>query len=183
MQTVKILITGPFNAGKTTFIKTISEISVVSTEKSITDETKTMKPETTVAMDFGKITIDKKLALYLFGTPGQERFDFMWETLSEGMLGYVLMIDITRNKSIDEAINIIDFFRKLSNVPYVIALNKSDQNKNSIAESALRKKLTIEDQVPIIHCNSLKKNSVKEVLLKLLYLILDSVNDKKKVNS
>ncbi|OQY82766.1 MAG: GTP-binding protein, partial [Chloroflexi bacterium UTCFX4] len=87
MQTVKMVITGPFSAGKTEFIGSISEIAVVRTERKITDETRAVKAQTTVAMDFGRITIDKDLVLYLFGTPGQRRFDFMWEILSEGMLG------------------------------------------------------------------------------------------------
>jgi len=82
MQTVKMVVTGPFSAGKTEFIRTVSEIDVVSTERKITDETKSVKEATTVAMDFGRITVDEDLVLYLFGTPGQKRFDFMWEILS-----------------------------------------------------------------------------------------------------
>ena len=96
MQTVKMVITGPFNAGKTAFISSVSEIEVVSTEREITDETSQIKPKTTVAMDFGRITIDEDLILYLFGTPGQKRFDFMWEILSEGMLGFVVLVDSIR---------------------------------------------------------------------------------------
>ena len=79
MQTVKMVVTGPFNAGKTEFISSVSEIDVVSTERQITDETSRTKEQTTVAMDFGRITVDEDLVLYLFGTPGQKRFDFMWE--------------------------------------------------------------------------------------------------------
>src|SRR6476660_9511141 len=90
---VKIVVTGPFSAGKSTLIRTISEITVLSTEKDITDETKSRKAETTVAMDFGRITIDKDQVLYLFGTPGQDRFDFMWEIRGEGMIGYILLLD------------------------------------------------------------------------------------------
>ena len=85
-QAVKIVVTGPFAAGKTTLIRTISEITVLSTERGISDSTRSRKAETTVAMDFGRITIDRDLVLYLFGTPGQDRFDFMWEILGEGML-------------------------------------------------------------------------------------------------
>src|SRR3984885_1511919 len=105
-QAVKIVVTGPFSAGKSTLIRTISEITVLSTEKDITDETKARKSETTVAMDFGRITIDKDLVLYLFGTPGQDRFDFMWEILGEGMIGYVLLVDSSRPESLDEAASI-----------------------------------------------------------------------------
>jgi len=78
MQTVKMVVTGPFNAGKTEFIRSVSEIDVVSTERRITTEAERVKNSTTVAMDFGRITVDDDLVLYLFGTPGQKRFDFMW---------------------------------------------------------------------------------------------------------
>jgi hypothetical protein len=90
MQTVKIVVTGPFSSGKTEFIQSISEIDVVSTERKISLESEKIKNATTVAMDFGRITIDKELVLYMFGTPGQRRFDFMWEILSEGMLGFIV---------------------------------------------------------------------------------------------
>ena len=101
---VKIVVTGPFAAGKTTLIRPISEITVLSTEKAVSDgEVAQSKTDTTVAMDFGRITIDRDLVLYLFGTPGQDRFDFMWEILSEGMLGYVLLVDAARPESLDLA--------------------------------------------------------------------------------
>ena len=87
MQTVKMVVTGPFNAGKTEFIRSVSEIDVVSTERKISSEAERVKETTTVAMDFGRITVDDDLVLYLFGTPGQKRFDFMWEILSEGHAG------------------------------------------------------------------------------------------------
>ena len=87
MQTVKMVVTGPFSAGKTEFIQSVSEIDVVSTERKISSAAeRSVKESTTVAMDFGRITVDEDLVLYLFGTPGQKRFDFMWEILSEGML-------------------------------------------------------------------------------------------------
>ena len=85
MQAVKMVITGPFSSGKTQFIQAVSEIDVVSTERKISSDAEKIKDSTTVAMDFGRITVDDELVLYLFGTPGQKRFDFMWEILSEGM--------------------------------------------------------------------------------------------------
>ncbi len=103
MQTVKMVVTGPFNAGKTEFIRSVSEIDVVSTERKISSEAERVKETTTVAMDFGRITVDNDLVLYLFGTPGQKRFDFMWEILSEGMLGFVVMVDSTRPETFREA--------------------------------------------------------------------------------
>src|SRR5215213_7895804 len=117
-QAVKVVVTGPFSAGKTTLIRTISEITVLSTERGITDSTRARKAETTVAMDFGRITIDRDLVLYLFGTPGQERFDFMWEILGEGMLGYVLLLDSSRPESLAEAVGILDAFRRMARVPF-----------------------------------------------------------------
>jgi signal recognition particle receptor subunit beta len=107
MHTVKMVVTGPFNAGKTEFIRSVSEIDVVSTERKISAPAEKVKETTTVAMDFGRITVDEDLVLYLFGTPGQKRFDFMWEILSEGMLGFVVMIDSTRPETFREARSIM----------------------------------------------------------------------------
>ena len=103
MQTVKMVVTGPFSAGKTEFIQSVSEIDVVSTERKISSAAeRSVKEATTVAMDFGRITVDEDLVLYLFGTPGQKRFDFMWEILSEGMLGFIVMVDSTRPETFRE---------------------------------------------------------------------------------
>ncbi|MFN3983291.1 MAG: FGGY-family carbohydrate kinase [Caldilinea sp.] len=111
MQTVKMVVTGPFSAGKTAFIRSVSEIDVVSTERKISSEAERVKETTTVAMDFGRITVDDDLVLYLFGTPGQRRFDFMWEILSEGMLGFIVMVDSTRPETFREARSILQTFR------------------------------------------------------------------------
>ena len=114
MQTVKMVVTGPFSAGKTEFIQSVSEIDVVSTERKISSMAeRSVKEATTVAMDFGRITVDEDLVLYLFGTPGQKRFDFMWEILSEGMLGFIVMVDSTRPETFREARSILETFRAL----------------------------------------------------------------------
>ena len=173
-QAVKIVVTGPFAAGKTTLIRTISEITVLSTERGITDDTKARKAETTVAMDFGRITIDRDLVLYLFGTPGQERFDFMWEILGEGMLGYVMLIDASRPETYAEALNILEAFRRMARVPFVIALNRTD-GLDARSENELRDALQLSDGVPIVPCDATDKESVKTVLLALLYSVLDEI--------
>jgi uncharacterized protein len=173
-QAVKVVVTGPFAAGKTTLIRTISEITVLSTERSITDSTKARKNETTVAMDFGRITIDRDLVLYLFGTPGQERFDFMWEILGEGMLGYVLLVDAERDDSLAESIGILEAFRRMARVPYVVALNRADA-LDPEAEERLRDVLQLAPEIPILPCDATDKESVKGVLLALLYAVLDEV--------
>jgi small GTP-binding protein len=173
-QAVKIVVTGPFAAGKTTLIRTISEITVLSTERGITDETRSRKAETTVAMDFGRITIDRELVLYLFGTPGQERFDFMWEILGEGMLGYVLLVDSTRPETFTEALGILDAFRTMARVPFVVAVNRA-QGLDPAEEERLRQTLRLDPGVPIVPCDATDKDSVKSVLLALLYSVLDDI--------
>ncbi len=172
---VKIVVTGPFSAGKTTLIRTISEITVLSTEKDITDHTKSRKAETTVAMDFGRITIDRDLVLYLFGTPGQDRFDFMWEILGEGMLGYILLVDASRQDSLDEAVGILEAFRKMARVPFVVALNRSP-GVSASDESKVRDVLGLDDEVAVVGCDATDRESVKAVLLALLYSVVDSLD-------
>jgi uncharacterized protein len=175
MQTVKMVVTGPFNAGKTEFIRSVSEIDVVSTERKITTSPeRTIKEATTVAMDFGRITVDDELVLYLFGTPGQKRFDFMWEILSEGMLGFIVMVDSTRPETFREARSILQTFRAYAPTPYVVAANKQDMNDAWDPED-LRHALRIEPGVKFLSCVATDRNSVKSVLLELLYCILDEM--------
>ena len=174
-QAVKIVVTGPFSAGKTTLIRTISEITVLSTEKDITDATRSRKAETTVAMDFGRITIDRDLVLYLFGTPGQDRFDFMWEILGEGMLGYILLVDSSRPDSLEEAVGILAAFRKMARVPFVVALNRS-AGIDQAEETNVRAALELGDEVPVVPCDATDRESVKAVLLALLYSVVDQID-------
>jgi signal recognition particle receptor subunit beta len=178
MQTVKMVVTGPFNSGKTSFIGSVSEIPVVHTERKITDSTRNVKEQTTVAMDFGRITIDKDLALYLFGTPGQKRFDFMWEILSEGMLGFVVLVDSARPETFREARRILDTFRGYSPTPFVIAANKQDDEDAWPAED-LRIALGLGREVRVLPCIATKKENVKSVLLELLYVILENAPEEK----
>ena len=173
---VKIVVTGPFSAGKTTLIRTISEITVLSTEKDITDATRSRKAETTVAMDFGRITIDRDLVLYLFGTPGQDRFDFMWEILGEGMLGYVVLVDSSRPDSLQESVGILEAFRKMAPVPFVVALNRSD-GLDPAEEDTVRRVLALDDEVPVVPCDATDRESVKAVLLALLYTVVDAIEE------
>jgi small GTP-binding protein len=172
---VKIVVTGPFSAGKTTLIRTISEITVLSTEKDISDHTRSRKAETTVAMDFGRITIDRDLVLYLFGTPGQDRFDFMWEILGEGMLGYILLVDSSREDSLEEAVGILAAFRKMARVPFVVALNRAAGIDPS-DEEKVRSVLELGEDVPVVPCDATDRESVKSVLLALLYSVVDQID-------
>jgi len=174
MQTVKMVITGPLSSGKTEFIRSISEIEVVATERDITSPAEQVKDQTTVAMDFGRITVDDDLVLYLFGTPGQRRFDFMWEILAEGMLGFVVMVDSSKPETFREAKSILETFRAYAPTPYVVAANKQD-HPDAWSPEDLRIALRIEEGVKLLPCVAKDKESVKNVLLELLYSILEDM--------
>ena len=173
-QTVKIVVTGPFNAGKTELIRSISEINVVDTEKKVTGDEEKIKNATTVAMDFGRITVDNDLVLFLFGTPGQKRFDFMWEILSEGMLGFIVMVDSTRPETFREARIILETFRAYAPTPYIVVANKQDLPEAWSIED-IRLALRLDPAIKLLPCVALKKSSVKTVLLELLYAILEEM--------
>ena len=174
MQTVKMVITGPFSAGKTEFIQSVSEIDVVSTERKISSDAERVKEDTTVAMDFGRITVDDDLVLYLFGTPGQRRFDFMWEILSEGMLGFIVLVDSVRPETFREAKHILEVFKSYASTPYVVAANKQDL-PDAWTPDDVRIALKIEKDVKVLGCVARDKETVKEVLLELLYSILENM--------
>jgi uncharacterized protein len=174
-QTLKIVVTGPFNAGKTELIRSVSEIDVVNTEKKVTSEVEKVKAATTVAMDFGRITVDNDLVLFLFGTPGQKRFDFMWEILSEGMLGFIVLVDSTRPETFREARTILETFRAYAPTPYIVVANKQDCPEAWSVED-IRVALRLDPSIKLLPCVAKKKNSVKTVLLELLYAILEEMD-------
>ncbi|MCA9983507.1 MAG: ATP/GTP-binding protein [Anaerolineales bacterium] len=180
MQAVKMVVTGPFAAGKTAFIGAVSEIDVVSTERKISSAAEQVKESTTVAMDFGRITVDDDLVLYLFGTPGQRRFDFMWEILSEGMLGFIVLVDSTRPETFREAKRILETFQSYANTPFVVAANKQD-HEDAWEPEDLRIILRLDPDVKVLPCVSIDKESVKNALLELLYSILDQLDEQEKV--
>ncbi len=169
MMKAKILITGAFNAGKTTFIQSISEIDTVYTDKKMLNS----EEVTTVAMDFGRITVDQDLSLYLFGTPGQERFDFMWDILGEDIIGFVLLVDSVK-PDVDSSSKILEFFAEQADVPFVVACTKQDQ-AHSLAIETIRKALQL-DNVPVLPCVATDKESVRKVLLTLLHQILQRIS-------
>ncbi|MGD8717870.1 MAG: ATP/GTP-binding protein [Candidatus Zixiibacteriota bacterium] len=173
---VKILITGDVGAGKTEFIRTISEIDIVSTDRRTSDEYRELKDETTVAMDFGRLTVDEELVLHLFGTPGQVRFDFMWEILSMGMLGYIILFDSSRPDTSPSTRRIIDFFEELGNVPFVIAANKQDL-EGALSPEDVSYILALDGKrpIPVLPCRANDRGDVKRVLLQLFHEIAAGV--------
>jgi len=173
IKKIKVVIAGPFAAGKTQFINTVSEIKTVRTERRTQQlSEKSVKDYTTVAMDFGKVRIDDEHELYLFGTPGQFRFDFMWEILGEGALGIIILVDSTDPTTFHEARKIINFFQSRFPVPIVVGANKQDlPNAWSPEDVRIALDINEEEGIPVIPVSAIDKESVKNTLLTLFEII------------
>jgi signal recognition particle receptor subunit beta len=174
-QALKILIAGGFGAGKTTMVSSISEISPLRTEEVLTsagaahDDLSGVesKRTTTVAMDFGRITLNPMLVLYLFGTPGQERFLFLWDELATGSLGAVVLADTRR---LADSFPVIDYFERRK-TPFLVAVNCFDGMRTHSA-TQVRQALDLEQHVPVVLCDARERDSVKDVLITLIEHVL-----------
>jgi signal recognition particle receptor subunit beta len=173
---VKLVIAGGFGVGKTTAVAAISEIEPLSTEAEMTSvavgvDDASLVPQkrtTTVALDFGCITIDRSLKLYLFGTPGQERFGFLWDDLSDGALGALVIVDARR---LDDCYPAVDYFERLK-VPFAVAVNMFDGHLPYDLDS-VRWALTVPDDVPVVAFDARDRISVRDALLVVLDRALD----------
>ncbi|MDD5747612.1 MAG: ATP/GTP-binding protein [Actinomycetota bacterium] len=169
----KILVTGPYNSGKTTFIGTISEIQVVSTEKKL----RSAQGTTTVAMDYGRITLSDGDVIHLYGTPGQERFDFMWRILSRGILGYVVLVDGSDPGAFAQVSKIIDVFSKMTDAPYVLCLTRADL-RDCVSSEEARRFIRASADVDILECNAKSREDVRDVIVSLLERVIESMEAK-----
>jgi len=171
----KIVIAGGFGVGKTTLVAAVSEIQPFLTEELLTetgvgvDDTTHVqtKATTTVALDFGRITIGEEVVLYLFGTPGQDRFMFVWDELVEGALGAVVVADTRR---LEDSFDSIDYFEGRG-TPFLVAVNCFDGTR-AYAVEEVKAALNLDEHVPVVTCDARRRESVKEVLIGLLEHLL-----------
>lgn len=170
----KVLVTGTFNAGKTTFVETLSDIDPVNTDKAITIPIEqVVKESTTTALDYGQVKINNDVAVHLFGTPGQPRFDFMHDILARGMDGFIFLVDANDPRRLDQAGHLLTLLKEMGRVPFVVVANKADLQGLSTEE--LRRQLILSTDDLIVPCVATDKVSVQTVVEQFVALVEQGV--------
>jgi len=181
---VKIVIAGGFGVGKTTMVSAVSEIPPLRTEEVLSELSTGVddlsgvesKKTTTVALDFGRITINRDLVLYLFGTPGQDRFWFLWDELSRGALGAVVLADTRR---LDNSFAAVDFFERRG-MPFVVGVNCFDGAPTYDTEE-VRAALDLDSSVPVRLCDARRRESAKDILITLMEHLIERAEGGRRV--
>jgi len=169
-QHKKILFTGPVGVGKTTAIQTMSDVDVITTDEDASDMTKKRKSQTTVTMDYGYMNIGEKERIHLYGTPGQERFDFMWDILKNGALGLVLLIDNSRKNPQQDLKFYTESFKDfIASGELVIGITKADENTNPTIDDYRQWLTKLSINAPIFSIDSREKTDVSSLIQALLY--------------
>jgi uncharacterized protein len=174
MELMRLVVTGTVGAGKTTFIRTVSEISVVDTDRIATDHTALLKKNTTVAFDFGKVTFGSEMTLHLYGTPGQSRFDFMWDMLIRKAHAYILLVPAHRPEEFRQARQILGFMNQRVTVPLLIGVTHTDCEAAWSLEDVALSIWGADELPPIVAVNANDKASVTKALIALVEHYLES---------
>ncbi|MGV8082431.1 MAG: ATP/GTP-binding protein [Coriobacteriia bacterium] len=167
MHSLKIVITGAEGRDTSAFIRSVSEITVLSTRRQIGALESGLGEAMPIDMDFGRLTIDEDFVLYLFGTPGDERVAYTWKMLAEGLLGFVVLVDGATNESISAASRTIAFLRDRADVPYVVAVNQRGSDASEDAEP-FRGVLGLPEDVPLLYVDIANRQSTKAILAELV---------------
>lgn len=169
MEIMRLVVAGHVGAGKSTFIRSISEIEVVDTDCQATDETALIKEKTTVAFDFGKLQFSPDMMLHLYGTPGQERFDFLWEMLITKAHAYILLVAAHKSEEFSFARRIVSYMNQAAQIPMIIGLTHTDSPGAWSEENiAIALGYTDEQRPPIVNVNPNQTASVAEALISLV---------------
>jgi len=178
MEIMRVVVAGAVGAGKSTLIRTISEIEVVDTDRDATDETALIKQKTTVAFDFGKVQFGSEMALHLYGTPGQERFDFIWDMLIRKAHAYILLVSAHRPNEFHYARQVMSYMNQRAQIPMIIALTHTDHPEAWSEENVAIALGYVDDETrpPIISVNPNQTASVAQAVIWLVQHYMHSVN-------
>lgn len=179
MKTMRAVVAGTVGAGKSTLVRTLSEIEVVDTDRTATDQTTLLKPETTVALDFGRLILAPNMDLHIYGTPGQARFDFMWELLIQNAHGYILLVAAHRPNDFQYAREIMSFINERVKIPMVIGLTHMDCPGALFPEEVMMTlgyNIHDKNRPPVVNINPLDRTSVLETLVALMAAMIAESN-------